>query len=498
VVAYMLVAGLLQPATRPMSVTPALSTALPLLYHQRLRTPLLMAPQSSGGGQQSKLRALLQRLKPKVPGQGELPRWMRVAKRLRPLLPIFAALMFLMASAARRTAKAPRPVEVSYAAFMTLVATRASSIADLRVSISRYTFLLNGQPTFTRPARLAPEVAFFLHRNGVDFRAMATSGLASLLPLLFPCIWLAAVWSLMRKQMNGATGSVGKKAASLRLSAEDLSFEDIAGVDTAKQEVQEVVSMLKEPSRYTAAGARLPSGVLMVGPPGTGKTLLARVMAAQAGVPFFYCSGSDFVELFVGRGAARMRALFKEAATTAPCVIFVDELDALGKMRSMRLSGSNDEVEQTLNQMLACMDGLETSNNGVVVMGATNRYDILDPALTRPGRFDRLVRMTLPDEAGRLAILAVHTRKLKLGPGVDLGLVAAATVGYSGAELAALANEAAIRAVRRSTEELQQADFVGAINTFNQARRRAPGAAALEGLLPVKPAWWPVQPSPTN
>ena len=253
--------------------------------------------------------------------------------------------------------------------------------------------------------------------------------------------------------------------------------------------------MLRDPSRYSAAGARLPSGVLMVGPPGTGKTLLARVMAAQAGVPFFYCSGSDFVELFVGRGAARMRALFKEAAAAAPCLIFVDELDALGKQRSLRLSGSNDEVEQTLNQMLACMDGLETSNNGVVVMGATNRYEILDPALTRPGRFDRLVRIALPDDAGRRAILGVHTRKLSLGPTVDLAVIAAATPGYSGAELAALSNEAAIRAVRRSAELLDQADFVDAINTFNQGRRRAPGAVVLDGLLPVKPAWWPVQPS---
>jgi cell division protease FtsH len=252
--------------------------------------------------------------------------------------------------------------------------------------------------------------------------------------------------------------------------------------------------MLKEPSTYSAAGARLPAGVLMCGPPGTGKTLLARVMAAQADVPFFYCSGSDFVELFVGRGAARMRALFKEAAASAPCLIFVDELDALGKQRSMRIGGSNDEVEQTLNQMLACMDGLETSNNGVVVMGATNRYDILDPALTRPGRFDRVVRISLPDERGRLDILRVHTRKLKLAPDVNLQLIADNTPTYSGAELAALANEAAIRAVRRSTDEVRQSDFVAAINTFNEGRRRLPSIETLaEGL---KPAWWPKDKSP--
>jgi len=295
----------------------------------------------------------------------------------------------------------------------------------------------------------------------------------------------------MRKQMGGATGNVGKKGSSMRLSADDLTFDDVAGIDTAKVEVQEIVSMLRDPRRYEAAGARLPSGVLMVGPPGTGKTLLARVMAAQADVPFFYCSGSDFVELFVGRGAARMRALFKEAVESAPCLIFVDELDALGKQRSLRISGSNDEVEQTLNQMLACMDGVDSSNNGVVVMGATNRYEILDPALTRPGRFDRLVRIELPSERGRAAILRVHTRKLQLAPSVSLAAIAEATPAYSGAELAALANEAAIRAVRRSSSELTQADFLAAIETFNSSRRRLP---SVESLIPSelkKQQWWP-------
>jgi len=223
--------------------------------------------------------------------------------------------------------------------------------------------------------------------------------------------------------------------------------------------------------------------VLMVGPPGTGKTLLARVMAARANVPFFYCSGSDFVELFVGRGAARMRSLFKEAEAVSPCLIFVDELDALGKQRSLRLSGSNDEVEQTLNQMLACMDGVETSNNGVIVMGATNRYEILDPALTRPGRFDRLVRINLPDEAGRLAILKVHTRKLTLSPNVDLQAVAEATPFYSGAELAALANEAAIRAVRRASNAVIQADFNDAVATFTASRRKMP---SVDSLIPFR------------
>ena len=218
----------------------------------------------------------------------------------------------------------------------------------------------------------------------------------------------------------------------------------------------------------------------MVGPPGTGKTLLARVMAAQADVPFFYCSGSDFVELFVGRGAARMRALFKEAAAASPCLIFVDELDALGKqrpppLRLQRRGRADAQPDARLH------DGVETSNNGVVVMGATNRYEILDPALTRPGRFDRLVRVDLPTEAGRAAILGVHTRKLKLSPDVDLRAVAEATPSYSGAELAALANEGAIRAVRRSSDVVTQADLMNAVNTFNAARRRLP---SVDSLIP--------------
>ena len=467
----------------------------------RAKPPLqLNAASASGGSGQEKKRNRL-RLPP-VPGSEQLKRVTRrlrssklaaVLVKLRPLLPFLFVFVLVIGQAMRRASAMPKPVELSYAAFMHLVESKASAatISDMRISLTRITFLLDGRLHFTRPVRAPQELIWFLHRHGLDFRAAATSAAASLLPLLFPCIWLAAVWSMMRKQMGGATGNVGKKGSSMRLSADDLTFDDVAGIDTAKVEVQEIVSMLRDPRRYEAAGARLPSGVLMVGPPGTGKTLLARVMAAQADVPFFYCSGSDFVELFVGRGAARMRALFKEAVESAPCLIFVDELDALGKQRSLRISGSNDEVEQTLNQMLACMDGVDSSNNGVVVMGATNRYEILDPALTRPGRFDRLVRIELPSERGRAAILRVHTRKLQLAPSVNLAAIAEATPAYSGAELAALANEAAIRAVRRSSSELTQADFLAAIETFNSSRRRLP---SVESLIPSelkKQQWWP-------
>ena len=347
---------------------------------------------SNPGG--SRLKRVMRSLRPRNV-QGPAGRWLRnggaFVTRAKPALPAIFAVVFLLVQALRRFAAAPRATELPYSAFMQLVSANAGSITGLRMSLTRFSFLLDGAPAFTRPVRAPSDLIWFLHKAGIDFRAAAGSGAAGIIQLLFPIIWLAALWSALRRQIGGATGSVGKKASTLRLSADDLSFDDVAGVDTAKAEVREVVSMLRDPDQYAAAGARLPAGVLMVGPPGTGKTLLARVMAAQAQVPFFYCSGSDFVELFVGRGAARMRALFKEAAAAAPCIIFVDELDALGKQRSLRLGGSNDEVEQTLNQMLACMDGLDSSNNGVVVMGATNRYEILDPALTRPGRFDRLV-----------------------------------------------------------------------------------------------------------
>jgi cell division protease FtsH len=327
--------------------------------------------------------------------------------RLRPLLPFICVFIFMAMRGMRRSTVSAAPLELSYAAFMQLVETRGSTIADMRISPSRISFLLDGQAAFTRPVRASADLIWFLHKAHIDFRAAAVSAASVLLPLVFPCVWLALVYAMMRKQMGGATGSVGKKGASLRLSAEDLSFDDVAGIDVAKEEVREIVTMLTEPGKYAAAGARLPSGVLMAGPPGTGKTLLARVVAAQAEVscarsaaggthrarappapvpgesealtaasalprvchapiflvsqvPFFYCSGSDFVELFVGRGAARMRALFKEASAAAPCLIFIDELDALGKQRSLRISGSNDEAEQTLNQMLACMDGAQS------------------------------------------------------------------------------------------------------------------------------------------
>ena len=262
-----------------------------------------------------------------------------------------------------------------------------------------------------------------------------------------------------------------------------LSFDDVAGQERAKLEIKEVCEMLRAPAKYAAVGARLPSGCLLVGPPGTGKTLLARVAAAEAGVPFYACSATDFVEVFVGRGPARVRKLFKQAAESAPCIVFIDEIDSLG--RSRRAGSMNSEQENTLNQLLTSMDGLDTSNNGVVVMGATNRLELLDPALLRPGRFDRIVQCPLPDKAGRQGILQVHTRRLLLDPGVDLERVARITPGTCGADLASISNEAAIRTVRRGASSVSSDDFEDAVRSFFGGR----GVSVTGFAEALVPAW---------
>ena len=236
------------------------------------------------------------------------------------------------------------------------------------------------------------------------------------------------------------------------------TFADVAGCDEAKEEVKELVDFLKDPQKFQKLGGRIPRGVLLVGPPGTGKTLLAKAIAGEAKVPFFSISGSDFVEMFVGVGAARVRDMFEQAKKSAPCIIFIDEIDAVGRHRGAGLGGGNDEREQTLNQMLVEMDGFET-NVGVIVMAATNRPDILDPALLRPGRFDRQVYVSLPDVRGREAILNVHMRKVPIGQDIRADLLARGTPGFSGADLANLVNEAALFAARRSGRVVEMADF---------------------------------------
>ena len=269
----------------------------------------------------------------------------------------------------------------------------------------------------------------------------------------FPMLLLIAVWIFFMRGMGGgankALGMGKSRAKLLNENTKKVTFDDVAGIDEAKEDLQETVDFLRDPKKYQRLGGKLPRGVLLVGPPGTGKTLTARAVAGEASVPFFSISGSDFVEMFVGVGAARVRDMFEQAKKQAPCIIFVDELDAVGRRRGTGMGGGNDEREQTLNQMLVEMDGFE-DNESVIVMAATNRPDVLDPALLRPGRFDRQVVVPNPDINGREKILSVHMKKIPMATDVDVKLIARGTPGFSGADLANLVNEAALLAVRRN------------------------------------------------
>ena len=292
--------------------------------------------------------------------------------------------------------------------------------------------------------------------------------LPALLSWVIPALVFFALWSFLIKRMAGSQGmggfmSVGKSKAKVYMETDTkVTFDDVAGVDEAKEELQEVIGFLKDPARYGRLGGRVPKGVLLVGPPGTGKTLLARAVAGQAGVPFFSISGSEFVEMFVGVGAARVRDLFEQARKQAPAIIFIDELDALGRARGAYPMGGHDEKEQTLNQLLSEMDGFDTSA-GVVLLAATNRPEILDPALLRAGRFDRQVLVDRPDRKGRVQILDVHLKKVKLASDADPEKIAALTPGFSGADLANLVNEAALLATRRGADAAGLDDFTAAI-----------------------------------
>jgi len=314
--------------------------------------------------------------------------------------------------------------------------------------------------------RLDPGLTGDLIANGVRFdvkKPEEPSLLVSILLSWGPMLLLIGVWFYFMRQMQGGgkggAFSFGKSKARMLDEANNATtFADVAGCDEAKEEVKELVDFLKDPQRFQKLGGRIPRGVLLVGPPGTGKTLLAKAIAGEAKVPFFTISGSDFVEMFVGVGAARVRDMFEQAKKNAPCIIFVDEIDAVGRHRGAGLGGGNDEREQTLNQMLVEMDGFET-NLGVIVMAATNRPDILDPALLRPGRFDRQVYVTLPDVRGREQILTVHMRKVPVGQDIQPDILARGTPGFSGADLANLVNEAALFAARRNARVVEMADF---------------------------------------
>ncbi len=313
-----------------------------------------------------------------------------------------------------------------------------------------------------------PKLVEDLEAHQVKFSGETVSRwLPEVLGWIIPLVLLIAVWSFFFRRIGGAEGGVMSFARSrAKIYAEDdvkVSFGDVAGVDEAEEELREIVEFLKTPKKYTQLGGRIPKGVLLVGPPGTGKTLLARAVAGEAKVPFFSLSGSEFVEMFVGVGAARVRDLFAQAEAKAPCIVFIDELDALGKVRVQSPVGSHEEREQTLNQLLAEMDGFD-SRKAVIIMGATNRAEVLDPALLRPGRFDRQVLVDKPDINGREAVLRIHTRHVKVAPEVDLRVIAGRTAGFAGADLANLVNEAALLAARKDKAAVDMRDFDDAID----------------------------------
>jgi cell division protease FtsH len=384
---------------------------------------------------------------------------------------VWYALAFLvLMGLAQAWFASPSGQTVSYSEFKQAV--RTGQVAEIVVGEQTIRGTYTGQPGSERrfsTGRIEdPRLLEELDAAGVRYSGESMSRwLPEVLGWIVPLLLLVAVWSFFFRRMSGAEGGVMSFARSKhRVFAEDdvkVSFADVAGVDEAEQELKEIVEFLKNPGKYTSLGGRIPKGVLLVGPPGTGKTLLARAVAGEAKVPFFSLSGSEFVEMFVGVGAARVRDLFAQAEAKAPCIIFIDELDALGRARVQGPMGSHEEREQTLNQLLAEMDGFD-SRKAIIIMAATNRPEVLDPALLRPGRFDRQVLVDKPDVRGREDVLRIHTRNVKLSPSVDLKVVAARTAGFAGADLANLVNEAALLAARKEKTAVDMTDLDEAID----------------------------------
>ena len=352
---------------------------------------------------------------------------------------------------------------LSYTEFLSMVEN--GKIAEVVIQGQELLITDSNQNRFKVFAPQDAELIKTLRAKGVMIKAKPPAEspwYMSVLISWFPMIVLIGVWIFFMRQMQSGGGkalSFGKSKARLMSDQQTkVTFEDVAGIDEAKEELGEIVEFLRDPKKFTRLGGRIPKGVLLMGPPGTGKTLLARAIAGEAGVPFFSISGSDFVEMFVGVGASRVRDLFVQGKKNAPCIIFIDEIDAVGRHRGAGLGGGHDEREQTLNQLLVEMDGFE-SNEGVILISATNRPDVLDPALQRPGRFDRQVVVSLPDIKGREAILKVHMRRTPVAPDVDALMLAKGTPGFSGADLENLVNEAALLAAKRGKERLEMTDF---------------------------------------
>ncbi len=353
--------------------------------------------------------------------------------------------------------------EITYSDFLNLIKTKqVESVIIQGNKIKIHT--INGQ-FYSCYAPNDPDLIKTLKENNILITVKPeekTSLWQSILISWFPMLLLIGVWIFFMRQMSGGSGkafSFGKSRAKLLNKDENkVTFKDVAGIDEAKEELQEIIEFLKDPKKFTKLGGKIPKGVLLIGPPGTGKTLLAKAIAGEADVPFFSISGSDFVEMFVGVGAARVRDLFIQGKRNAPCIIFIDEIDAVGRHRGAGLGGGHDEREQTLNQLLVEMDGFE-SKEGVIIIAATNRPDVLDPALLRPGRFDRQVYVPNPDVKGREGILKVHTKDKPLSDDVDLSIIARGTPGFSGADLANLVNEAALIAAKKGKNKIEMEDF---------------------------------------
>lgn len=390
-----------------------------------------------------------------LPGRN-LALWVVIA------LLLIALFNFFQSSSGRKPG-----TEMTYSNFVSEV--EAGRVTDVKIQGDTIILhLADGNERYT-VAPFDPQMVPRLLDKGVNVSSVTQDkGGPSLVEILiswFPMLLLIGVWIFFMRQMQSGGGKAmgfGKSKARLLTERHGrVTFDDVAGIDEAKEELEEIVDFLKDPQKFQRLGGRIPKGALLVGPPGTGKTLLARAIAGEANVPFFTISGSDFVEMFVGVGASRVRDMFEQAKKNAPCIIFIDEIDAVGRHRGAGLGGGNDEREQTLNQLLVEMDGFE-ANEGVILVAATNRPDVLDPALLRPGRFDRQVVVPNPDIAGREKILKVHMRKVPVGPDVDAKVIARGTPGFSGADLANLVNEAALLAARKGRRIVSMAEFEAA------------------------------------
>jgi len=355
---------------------------------------------------------------------------------------------------------------VSYSEFISRV--DKGEVKAVKLDGENVTYNIADGSAYSTIKPISDPIAEMLIAKGVDVtvKKQAQSGFMSLLGVWLPFLVLIGIWIFFMNRMQGGGkgGAMGFGKSKAKLLTEKhgrVTFDDVAGIDEAKEELEEIVEFLRNPQKFSRLGGKIPKGALLVGPPGTGKTLLARAIAGEAGVPFFTISGSDFVEMFVGVGASRVRDMFEQAKKNAPCIVFIDEIDAVGRARGVGIGGGNDEREQTLNQLLVEMDGFE-ANEGIIIIAATNRRDVLDPALLRPGRFDRQIHVPNPDIKGREKILSVHARKVPQGPDVDLRLIARGTPGFSGADLMNLVNEAALTAARVGRHQVTMADFESA------------------------------------